>query len=159
MDYILVAILVLVTYMALSSPVGGLFMVDFFLSEFFLVALAALACASGGLFVVDFFLVESSEFFLVARAARTCAFGGLFAMDFLPVEFFFLVALAALALTRVRRTRYRRALRGGLLLRGVLPLQHLLSRLWELHLLFELGNSIFVQHLRKRRVGHGPLWT
>ena len=33
------------------------------------------------------------------------------------------------------------------------------SRLWELHLLFELGNSIFVQHLRKRRVGHGPLWT
>ena len=31
--------------------------------------------------------------------------------------------------------------------------------LWELHLLLELGNSIFVQHLRKRRVGHGPLWT
>ena len=96
------------------------------------------------LILVEFFLVD---FLSVARAARNCAFGGLFVMDFFPVEFFFLVALATLALARVRRTRYRRALRGGLLLRGVPPLQHLLSRLWELHLLFELGNSIFVQHL------------
>ena len=42
---------------------------DFFLVEF-LVARAALACASGGLFVVDFFF---AEFFLVALAALALA--------------------------------------------------------------------------------------